>query len=89
MLKTWLKTKRELYNEINDLRKKINQLAHENSILEKTSLGLKDAENYNYLLFKDAETRFAKTAKENQSLKLKIEYLNKDIENLRARRVAA
>ncbi|MFY4731385.1 hypothetical protein [Nitrospira sp. BLG_2] len=89
MLKTWLKTKQSLYDEISALKRKINELAHENAALEKSSLGLKDAENYNYLLFKDAETRFTKAAEENQALKLKVEYLSEDIKALRGRREAA
>ncbi len=86
MLKIWLKSKKKLLGTIGDLQKQVNKLAHEKAALERSALGLKDAETYNYMLFKDAEARTQYKTKENEALKLRIEYLHQDIQAMKASR---
>lgn len=88
MLKIWLQSKKKLLKEIKSLKEEVLKLGSEKGYLEKSLVGLKDAENYNYALFRDAEFKMMQKNKENEGLKLRIQYLCQDIEHLKSNRRA-
>jgi len=84
MLKIWLQRKKNLLQKVTILQDRVVKMASEKASLEKSMVGLKDAESYNYALFRDAEFKMMQKTKENEGLKLRIQYLMQDIEHLKS-----
>lgn len=88
MLKIWVQSKKALAEKIDALQNQIDQLNSEKHSLEKSINGLKDAEEFNYALFKDAHLNSIQKIKENEGLKLRIECLSQDLQSIKQGRAA-